>query len=104
MKKKLIDSLVGRESTPVKVGPRITAIREAMALSKAQFADSIELDRSTLTKVENGATGLDIAVGERIASVYRIGLDYIYRGDLSDLPADLRPRVMVELATARSRQ
>lgn len=102
MKKKLIDSLVGRESTPVKVGPRITAVREALALSKAQFADSIELDRSTLSKVENGKTGLDIAAGERIASIYGIGLDYVYRGELSDLPSDLRPRVLVELANARS--
>ena len=74
-----------------------------MSLSKAEFADSLEFDRSTLTKVENGAAGLDIAVGERISAVYGIGMDFIYRGDLSDLPSNLRPRVMMELANVRSK-
>ncbi|WP_072295489.1 helix-turn-helix domain-containing protein [Paracoccus sp. SM22M-07] len=97
-----MSALIERESTPVRVAPRITALREALSLDKAQFADSIEYDRSTLTKVEAGKAGLDLAVGERIAALYGVGLDYIYRGDLSDLPSDLRPRVLSELASAKS--
>lgn len=103
MPKRILSALVPRESAPAKVGPRITAFREALPLSKAEFADSIELDRSSLTKIEAGTAGLDIAVAERIAAVYGVGLDFIYRGDLSDLPSESRSRVVAELAAVRSR-
>lgn len=98
--KKVAEFLIERESRPERVGPRITAIRETLHLMKAEFADTIGLDRSTLTKVENGVTGLDIAKGERIASLYGFGLDFIYRGDLSDVPLDLRPELMAQLVIA----
>ncbi|WP_394207266.1 helix-turn-helix domain-containing protein [Paracoccus litorisediminis] len=102
MKTKLLNALLERESTPAKVGPRVCAVREALGLSKAEFADSIEFDRSSLTKVERGTMGLDIAIGEKISAIYGVGLDFIYRGDLSDLPSDLRPEVLTHLANARS--
>lgn len=99
--KKVLEKLMDRESRPTQVGPRVTAIRETLGLSKAQFADSIGLDRSSMTKVERGEAGLDIAVGERIAVLYGYGLDFIYRGDLSDVPQNDRPQLMVNLLTAR---
>ena len=92
--KKIAESLIERESRPERVGPRISALREALELSKASFADTIELDRSSLSKIEQGKAGLDIAVGERIAALFGVGLDFIYRGDLSDLPSNLKPEVM----------
>ena len=42
---------------------------------------------------------MDIAVGEKVAVLYGFGLDFIYRGDLSDVPSDLRTRLMVNLVT-----
>lgn len=96
--KSVLDKVIGRKSSPDMVGPRIAGLREALCLSKAQFADSINLDRSSLTKIEAGTAGLDILVAERIAILYRVGLDYTYRGDLSDLPLDLRPQVLAKLA------
>lgn len=102
MKNKLLNALIERESTPTKVGPRITAIRAALGMEKAEFADSLEYDRSSLTKVEKGTMGLDIAVGEKISALYGIGLDYIYRGELSDLPQSLRAKVLTELSTPRN--
>lgn len=71
-------------------------------MSKAQFADAIGLDRSTLTKVEKGVVGLPIAIGERIAALYGCDLDFIYRGELSDVPLELRPRLMVNLVTYKA--
>ena len=47
--KNIAEKLIERESRPDKVGNRVTAIRETLALSKAQFADNIGLDRSSLT-------------------------------------------------------
>lgn len=102
MPKTLAELLISRESRPDRVGPRIAALREALSMSKSQFADSIGLDRSSMTKVEKGEMGLDIAVGERVAGIYGVGLDYIYRGDLSDVPLSLRPELMVQLAIPRT--
>lgn len=99
--KKFIDSLIPHESRPEKVGPRITAVRLSLKQSKAQFADSIRLDRSTLTKIEKGEKGLDIAIGENIFALYGFGLDFIYRGEVSDIPYDLRPNVLNILAKVR---
>lgn len=100
--KNIAEKLIHRESRPDRVGNRITAIRETLALSKAQFADSIGLDRSSLTKIEKGEMGLDILMGEHIATIYGFGLDFIYRGDLSDAPLSLRPQLMVNLVTYRT--
>ncbi len=96
--KNLLKKLISRESRWDRVGPRVAAIRLTLGLSKAAFADSIALDRSSLTKIEKGVAGLDIATGEVIAEIYGFGLDFTYRGDLSDVPLDLRPSLIGHLA------
>jgi DNA-binding XRE family transcriptional regulator len=101
--KSLLQNLVPRESRPERVGPRVTSLRETLKLSKAELADAIGLDRSSLTKIEKGQAGLDIATGERIAQLYGFGLDFIYRGDLSDVPLDLRPALLVHLHMYQNR-
>jgi transcriptional regulator with XRE-family HTH domain len=95
--KTLLESAVNRKSRPDMVGPRITALRESLAMSKAQFADSLDLDRSSLTKIEVGKAGLDILIAERIAVIYGVGLDFIYRGILSDAPLDLRTKILAKV-------
>lgn len=99
---RIANSLVPSAARPERVGPRVTALRETLALSKAQLADSIDLDRSTLTKVEKGLTGLDIRHGVAIAEKYGFGLNFIYRGDVSDVPDRLRPRLLIEMVAARA--
>lgn len=96
------NALVPASARPDQVGPRITALRETLALSKAQLADSLGLDRSTLTKIENGKTGLDIRHGITIAEKYGFGLNFIYRGDVSDTPDRLRARLLVEMVQAKA--
>lgn len=99
--KRILNKLVPAESRPPQVGPRVTAVREALDMTKAEFADTIGLDRSTLTKVEKGVAGLDIAVGVTIAALFGIGLDFLYRGDLSDLPSSIRQKVLGHLVKRR---
>lgn len=100
---KMANRLVPEASRPERVGPRITALRETLALSKAQLADSIELDRSTLTKVEAGAVGLDLRKAIAIAEKYGFGLNYIYRGDVSDVPDRLRALLLVKMHEANAK-
>lgn len=97
--KKLINKLLPTESRPERVGPRITAMREALGLKKSELADTIDLDRSTLSKIENGTVGLDIAKGEAIAAIYGFGLDFIYRRELADVPEKYRDQLLLQLAT-----
>lgn len=100
--KAFASKMIDRESRPERVGPRITAMRETLGLSKAQFADTVGVDRSTLSKAEKGQAGLDIAHGERIATLFGFGLDFIYRGDLSDVPLNMRPQLLVNMVTYRA--
>ena len=101
MKKLLMSALVSPEMHPHRVGERVTALREALNLSKAEFADSLSLDRSTLSKVEAGTKGLDVVVGARIAEMYAAGMDFTYRGVMADLPQDMRIKVMNYMHAAR---
>lgn len=102
MKKMIAAAFLSLEMHPDRVGERVTALRMALHLSKAEFADAIGLDRSTLTKVEAGKKGLDIVVGARIAEMYGYGLDFIYRGTLTDVPEGQRSIVLSEIHAARS--
>lgn len=92
--KKLVASLIERRSHPDQVAPRVFAIREHLGMTKSEFADAVGVDRSSLTKIEKGQAGLDIAVAERIATLYGFGLDFIYRGELGDVPQDQRPNIL----------
>lgn len=94
---KALNRFLDAEMRRDRVGHRVAAMRETLALSKAQLADSLGLDRSSLSKIERGAAGLDIATGVQIANLYGFGLDYIYRGQLSDVPLDLLPRLQMNL-------
>lgn len=102
MKKLIAAALLSPEMHPDRVGERITALREAFGKSKAEFADSIDFDRSTLTKVEAGIRTLDIAVGARIADIYGAGLDYIYRGMITDAPEALRATILAGIHAAKT--
>lgn len=102
MKKPRSEALLSPEMNPERVGQRVTALRETLRLSKAQFADSVGLDRSALTRIENGTEGLGLVKANTIADLYGFGLNYIYRGDLADVPADMRPQLLLELHATRS--
>lgn len=94
-----LETLLSPEMSQDRVGKRVTALRETLRLQKSQFADSIGLDRSALSRIEQGKEGLGLAKAALIADQYRFGLNYIYRGDLNDVPVELRPVLLVELHT-----
>lgn len=97
MPKIKIEALLSPEMNPVRVGARIAAMRDTLRLGKAEFADSVGLDRSALTRIERGAEGLGISKAVIISEMYGFGLNYIYRANLNDAPLDLRPQLLVEL-------
>lgn len=102
MKRMIQSALLAAEMHPDRVGERVSAMRNCLEMSKAAFADSIGLDRSSMSKVEAGTKGLDIVVGSRIADLFGFGLDYTYRGVLTDVPEKYRLRIMAEIHAARA--
>ncbi|WP_080517359.1 helix-turn-helix domain-containing protein [Cereibacter sphaeroides] len=102
MKKPRLEALLSPEMNPVRVGLRLTAMRETLGLSKAQLADSVGLDRSALTRIEKGEEGLSITKAALIADLYDFGLNYLYRANVQDTPSSLRHQLLAELHKLRS--
>jgi transcriptional regulator with XRE-family HTH domain len=102
MKRMIQSAMLAAEMHPDRVGERITAMRNCLEMSKAAFADAIGLDRSSMSKVEAGNKGLDVVVAARIADLYGFGMDYTYRGVLTDAPEKYRLRIMSEIHSARA--
>ncbi len=95
--RRALNALLLPQMRPDEVGKRVTAIRQTLAMNKKQFAEAAGVDPSSLTKIEKGEAGLDILVGARIAELYGFGLDFIYRGELDDVPLDHRSTVKMRL-------
>lgn len=88
------------EIHPERVAARLTVLREALGLSRSEFSDSIGVDRSSYTKIED-ATGkpLHQFMAFDIATRWGVSMDYIYRGHTSDrdLPSNLANTIRASL-------
>lgn len=82
---------------PQMIAPRLIAAREALGLSKAEFADLIGIDRSSYTKIEKGDKPLLPHTAFRIWELYGIDMNYIYLGQLGGLPVSLSSKVITHL-------
>ena len=84
-------------AAPQMVAPRLAAARMALGLSKAAFADSIGVDRSSYTKIEKGQKPLLPRDAQRIYQLYGIDMNFIYLGQVGGLPSNLSSKVMAHL-------
>ena len=82
---------------PVMVAHRLKALREALGMNKADFADAIGLDRSSYTKVENGMKPILPPVAYRIWQLYSVDMNYIYLGQVGGVPSNLSKKLMPAL-------
>lgn len=71
------------------VTPRLIRVREAVGLSKAEFADRIGIDRSSYTKIEKAEKPLLPRTAYRIWELFGVDMNYIYLGRLDGLPERL---------------
>ena len=76
------------------VGDRLEALRLAINLNRKDFADSFGLDASSYTKTSCGEKVLRSEAAYIIAERWGVSMDYLFRGRLTDLPEDLRPRIL----------
>lgn len=84
------------------VAHRLRALREALGLNKADFADAIGLDRSSYTKVENGVKPLLPHTAYRIWQLYSVDMNYVYLGQVGGVPSSLSKKLMPALTAAQA--
>lgn len=75
------------------VAQRVEGLRRAVNMDKGEFADSIEIDRSSYSKIIAGDKPLKADMAFRIAEKWGVSMDYLYRGLVKDLPADLAAKL-----------
>lgn len=81
-----------------RVAERLEALREAIPMPKGEFADSIEIDRSSYSKIIRAEKPLKIEMGFVISERWGVTLDYLYRGSLFNLP-DKYAKAIIESLT-----
>lgn len=79
------------------VARRLIAAREALGLTKAEFADIIGIDRSSYTKIEKGLKPLLPPTARVIFQLYGLDMNYFYLGQLGGLPSSLSSKVIAHL-------
>lgn len=84
------------------VARRLAALRTALDLSRAEFADMLGVDRSSYTKIENGAKPLLPYAAYRIYELFGVDMNYVYLGQVGGVPADLSKKLMTALSEARA--
>ena len=76
------------------VASRVEAVRQVAALNRELFARSFGLDPSSYTKIIKGEKPLKSEHAFAIAEQWGVSMDFLYRGDLSQLGANMRASVI----------
>jgi transcriptional regulator with XRE-family HTH domain len=85
------------------IGQRLKLAREALGYGQKEFAAGAEIAGNAYNQYEQARTRPSIDNANALCDVYRLTLDYIYRGDVDSLPPRLA-RSISDLATARAEQ
>jgi len=67
-------------SFPVRLGRRLSALREQRGLSQTQLADLAEIGRAHLSQIENGAVAARIDTLYAIANALEMSLSELLKG------------------------
>lgn len=84
---------------------RIRDLRKIHQYTQEQAAELLDIDRRSLSNIENAAKGCSLDLFIRMANVYRVSLDYLLFGEKTEydtLKADL-DTVIGQLTLIRNR-
>lgn len=82
---------------PEAVGRRLEALREHHQLTRADFADSVQIDATSYGRIEKGLKPLKADMAYRISERWGVTMDFLYRGRLTELPPSLADKLMKHL-------
>lgn len=83
------------------IARRLTAVREALGMSKSELADALGIDRSSYSKIEKGAKPMLPKDAYRLWQLFGVDLNYVYLGQVRGLPAELSSKVTTHLNRAQ---
>jgi transcriptional regulator with XRE-family HTH domain len=67
-------------SFPVRLGRRLSELREKRGLSQIQLADIADIGRAHLSQIENGAVAARVDTLHAIAGVLELKMEELFRG------------------------
>lgn len=82
---------------PIRVGRRIEAVRLATGMAQNDFADVIGVDPSSYSKIKAGKKALNSDMAYRASQRFAVSMDFLYKGDVSRLPDNLRAAILANL-------
>jgi len=85
------DNMVRR---PLEIAYRLLKSREALGKTQTELARELHIAQNRWSQYETGRRIITVDIAILLADIYGIGLDWVYRGDPNDLPAELRSKVM----------
>lgn len=84
-------------TSPHLVAMRLAAIRDALEMNKADFADAIGIDRSSYTKMEKATKPILPKDAYRIFELWGVDLNFVYLGQIGGLPGKLSSKITTHL-------
>lgn len=81
------------EMTPERIGYRMMLLREALALSPSQIADSLEIPRTYWSRFEGGKRAITDDVAAMLVERFGVTLDFLILGKWDKLPMDLADKM-----------
>lgn len=76
---------------------RLEAIIDAVQVGRGELADIIGLDRSSMSKVLKGEKPFKPEFAYELCEKYGVTMDFIYRGQIRDLPPTLARSILAHL-------
>lgn len=67
-------------SFPVRLGRRLSELREKRGLSQTQLADMADIGRAHLSQIENGAVAARVDTLYAVAKVLGLKMEELFRG------------------------
>lgn len=80
---------VTAEARPEKISARLRLLRISQGLSKSEFADRNDIDRTYWSRFENGTRVINTDTALILRQNYGASLDWIIAGDWAKLPVEL---------------
>lgn len=78
--------LIEQEDSRDAVAARLKAAREALGMTKREFASRADMGEQTYGAFENGARELSLIAAKKLRKAHGLSLEFMYFGKIDDLP------------------
>jgi transcriptional regulator with XRE-family HTH domain len=79
---------------PVEIGKRLDALHKGLGITQADVCRAVGVHANRYSQYVNGKRLLTLDVAARLVSEYGVTLDWLYLGDRSRLPQELREKII----------